>query len=127
MTVQAERSIPGVLGDIAGNVQHIIRGELRLAKAEISDDLQKVKRGALLIAIGALVGIGAIGVAFLAAVYALSLVLPPWAAALIVAAVAGGTAAALAMSGMKQMKDLGLPRTAATIQENVQWAKTHSR
>ena len=122
--MQGERSIADVIGDVVGNVQQIVRAEMRLARAELREDVIKVKRGATLVAAGALVGILAIGFVLLAAVYGLATVVAPWLAALIVAASAGLIAAACIVGGLKSFNDLGLPRTAATLEENIQWAKT---
>jgi len=122
-----ERSFAQVLGDIAVNVQQIVRAEIRLAKSELRDDVVKLKRGAMLIAIAGVAGVLGFAFLLLAAVYALSIVVPPWAAALIVAVAAGGAGAVGVNAGFRQMKDLGLPRTAETLQENVEWAKTRAR
>jgi uncharacterized membrane protein YqjE len=122
-----ERSIAEVLGNIVGNVQHIVRAEIRLAKAELREDAVRVKRGMSFLAIAGVIGLFALGFLFLAAVYALSMVVAPWLAALIVAVAIAVIAAALASAGLKSMKNLGLPRTAETIQENVQWLKTRAR
>jgi hypothetical protein len=124
MNGRGERSIAEVIGDVVGNVQQIVRAEMRLARAELREDAIRVKRGATLVAAGALVSVLAIGFVLLAAVYGLATVVAPWLAALIVAAAAGVLAAVCVMGGLKSFKDLGLPRTAATLEENIQWAKT---
>jgi uncharacterized membrane protein YqjE len=125
MSVTVDRPIAQVLSDIAGNVQHIVRAEMRLAKAELRQDVALVKRGALFIAVGAVTGI--LGLTFLcrAAVYALASTMPAWAAALIVAIVVSIIAAFFLLTARRQISGLGLPRTSATVQENVQWVKTH--
>jgi hypothetical protein len=130
MTLMAphdERSFGQVLGDIADNLQQIVRAEIRLARSELRDDVVLFKRGAILMAIGGLAGVLGLAFLLLALVYALATVMAPWAAALIVAAAAGLAAAIGVMAGLKSLKHLGLPRTAETIQENVQWAKTRAR
>ena len=81
----------------------------------------------MVISIGALVGALAAGFALLAVVYALAGQMEPWAAAAIVAAGAAVMAALFLAAGIKRMQQIGLPRTAATIQESVQWAKTRAR
>jgi uncharacterized membrane protein YqjE len=128
MSIQ-DRSIGDVLKDIVANVQHIIRAEVRLAKIETRDELLKFKRGVIFFAVAGLFGTLALGVLLLAAVYALSLVLPPWAAALVVAVVTGVIAAVCAGTGVKSLKQVTLPppKTVATIQENIQWAKTQTK
>ena len=82
----ADRSISAVLHDIVGNIQDIVRCEIRMAKTELTEEVGKSRSA------GMLVGIGALMLAFsalfllLAAVFALSLLVPEWAAALIVGA-----------------------------------------
>jgi uncharacterized membrane protein YqjE len=129
MAMSTDRSIADVLKDIVANVQHIIRAEVRLAKIEARDELTKMKRGALFFVIAGLLGTLAVGVALLAAVYGLSLVMPPWGAALVVAAVTAVVAAICAGTGVKSLKRVTLPppKTVATIQENIQWAKTQTK
>ena len=119
-----ERPISEVIGDIAANVQQIARAELRLAKAELLEDVALMRRGAVFMAIAAIAGALALGCLCLTAIYALALVIPPWAAALIVTAVMAVVAAVCIMSGRRHLAGLGMPRTAATVKENVQWAKT---
>jgi uncharacterized membrane protein YqjE len=129
MTLPSDRSIADVLRDIVANVQHIIRAEVRLAKIETRDELLKMKRSAMFFGAAGLLGTLAVGVLLLAAVYALALVMPSWAAALIVAVVTGIVAAICVGTGVKNLKQVTLPppKTVATIQENLQWAKTQTK
>lgn len=119
-----ERSITDVLQDILRNVQEIVRSEVRLAKSELGDELVKVKASAPLLVVGAVAALLAAFFLAWAAFYALSLIVPMWAAALIVAgvlAVVGGTALS---SGVKALQRVHPPQqTIASVKENVQWAK----
>jgi len=123
----ADRSMADVLGDIAGNLQHIVRAEVRLAKAELREDVAMARRSGILIAAGACAGIFAVGFILAALAYALATVMTPPLAALVVAGLAGVAAAICITAGKNQLKNIGLPRTAATIQENIQWAKTRGK
>ena len=73
--VRDDRSVVDVLNDIFGNLQDLVRSEIRLAKAEVSDEL----RGATSSALG--LGIAFLASAFtalfllLSGMYALSLVM----------------------------------------------------
>ena len=122
-----DRSIGEVVGDIAGNVKQIVRAEVRLAKAELREDVAALKSGVMVMSIGAITGALAVGCALLSAIYALTTVVAPWAAAAIVAGGAGLVALLFVMTGLKRMQTIGLSRTAATIQESVQWAKMRAR
>ena len=129
MAAEGDRSIASVLGDIVGNVQQIIRAEVRLAKIEVGEEIARAGRGGVIAAAGAVLCTMALGFMLLAAVYALALVWPAWAAALAVgagAAVIGGVCISAGLSRLKQVK-LAPPKTVATLQENIQWAKTRAR
>jgi len=118
------RSIPEILHDVLANIQDIVRAEVRLAKAELGDELSRARSGGLLIGVGAVAAIFSALFLLLACVYALSRVMPNWAAALIVAAVVGVAAAVTLGLGLKRFKTIqAAPKTAASLKENVRWAK----
>src|SRR6185503_16314534 len=94
-----DRSIGTVLSDIVGDLQQIVRAEVRLAKTEIREEVAKAKRGAAFMVAGGVAVTLAIGLLLISAVYALATIWPPWAAALGVAAAVGAIGIALAMSG----------------------------
>jgi uncharacterized membrane protein YqjE len=129
MALDNDRSIAAVIKDIVGNLQQIVRAEIRLAKAELRDEAAKAKRGVTLLAAGALLATLALGALLLAAIYGLSTTMPPWAAALVVGLATAIVGGLFASAGAKQLKQVTLPppKTAATIQENVQWAKTQAK
>jgi hypothetical protein len=57
-------------------------------------------------------------------VFALSLLVPEWAAALIVGAGVGAIAALFVGTGVKRFKAVrATPKTVASVKENVEWAK----
>ena len=118
------RSIPEILQDVLSNIQDIVRAEVRLAKAELGEELNRARSGGLLIGVGAVAAIFSALFLLLACVYALGLVMPNWAAALIVAAAVGVAAAVTLGLGLKRLKTIqAAPKTAASLKENVRWAK----
>ena len=118
------RSIPEILQDVLTNIQDIVRAEVRLAKAELGEELNAARSGGLLIGIGAVAAIFSTLFLLLACVYALARVVPDWAAALIVAAAVGIAAAVTLSLGLKRLKTIqAAPKTAASLKENVQWAR----
>ena len=126
--MKADRSISTVLGDIVDNVQDIVRSELRLAKTELTHEIGKAASAGVMLGIGALLLTFTAVFALLAIVYALSLVVPAWAAALIVAAGVGLIAAVCIGLGIKRIKTVrAAPRTTASLKENVEWAKQLTR
>jgi len=124
----ADRSISTVLHDIVGNVQDIIRSEVRLAKTEVTEELGKLGHASILLGVGALLLTFSALFLLLAIVYALSVVLPAWAAALIVGGGVGAIAALCCGLGLKKFKAVrAAPKTTASVKENVEWAKQLTR
>jgi uncharacterized membrane protein YqjE len=118
------RSISVVLQDIVGNIQDIVRAEVRLAKTEVGEQFDKARSASVLCGVGAITASFSALFLLLAGVYALSLVMPQWAAALIVAGVVGVVAAVMLVLGIKRFKTIhAAPKTAASLKENVQWAR----
>ena len=103
------RSISGILQDIIHNIQEIVRAEVRLAKREVLDEVTSAKRAWLLLAVGGLSAIFAVLFLLLGSVYALSTVMPKWAAAAIVAAGLATIAAGTLGAGFSRLKQLRLP------------------
>jgi uncharacterized membrane protein YqjE len=124
-----DRSIGAVLSDIVGDIQSIVRAEIRLATVEVREELAKARQGAAMLVAAGVVLVMASGLALLAAVYALAMVWPPWAAALAVAAAVAVAGGILAATGVNRMRDVNLrpQKTVDTVRENVQWAKTRTR
>src|SRR5881397_2857072 len=73
-----ERSFSSVLEDIVGNIQGIIRSEVRLAKAEVQEEAGKAGKAARLLGVGAVLAFYATGFLFLTCVYALETAVDPW-------------------------------------------------
>jgi uncharacterized membrane protein YqjE len=124
-----ERSIGSLVNDIVGNVQEIIRSEVRLAKAEVTEELTKARRAVIWLVAGAVLATMAFGFLLLTVVYVLAHFFQPWVAALIVALGSGAIGGALAAVGASQMKRVSLPppRTITSVQENLQWAKAQAK
>ena len=123
-TLSDGRSIFTVLQDIVSNIQDIVRLEVRLAKTEVREELAKVQSAGLLLGIGATAAIFSVLFILLGIVYALSRVVPDWAAALIVAIGVAVIAGVTLAAGMKRFKTVqAAPKTTASLKENVTWAK----
>jgi uncharacterized membrane protein YqjE len=124
-----ERSIASLLKDIVGNLQQIIRAEVRLAKVEVAGELTKARQAMVLLALGGLFGVLALALLLLGAVYLLAHVVQPWVSAVLVALGTGAIGGALAAVGARQLKRVSLPpaRTVTSVQENIQWAKAQAR
>ena len=119
-----ERSLVDLLNDILGNLHDIVRSELRLATAEVTDELRTTKSAALGLGIALLASAFAVLFLLLSAMYALTLVLTTWGAALVVAG-AVAMVSVVAFVGARRMRVRRniAPRTTASIKENLAWAK----
>jgi uncharacterized protein YoxC len=128
MNSNDERSVSDVLQDIFGNVQDIVRSEVRLARAEIKTEAQKTAKAGKSLVAGGILAFYAGGVLLLAAVYGLSNVLAPWLAALVVGAFVAVVAATLISIGRSHLRLVNKPeKTIKTMKEDVQWLRDQTR
>ena len=123
--MRGDRSVVDVLNDIFGNLQDIVRSEIRLAKAEAVEDLRGARSAALGFGIALLAAAFAGLFLLLSGMYALSLVMSTWGAALCVAVATGVFSAVAYLLAVRRIRTRAhvTPRTAASIKENVEWAK----
>jgi uncharacterized membrane protein YqjE len=127
MASESERSVSAVLQNIVRNIEHIIRAEIRLATAEVREEVGKAGRASKLLALGTVLALGAFGSLLLSCIYLLATLVALWLAALIVALGVGVVAAALIATGLKHLqqvntttrKTLASTKTVASIKENV--------
>jgi uncharacterized membrane protein YqjE len=124
-----DRSFSELLQGIIHNVQDIVRSEVRLAKTEIREEAIKAKASLLLLGAGAVTGLFAILFLLLMIVSALALIVPNWAAALIVAVALAVVAGVMLAGGVKSFQKLHPTpeRTVESIKENIQWAKQQTK
>ncbi len=126
---QNGRSMAEVLQDIVANIQEIVRSEFRLVKAEVQQETSKVARSGLPLIVGLLLGLYALGFILLAAVYALSIVVDAWLAALIVGVGVAVISSIMISIGRNRLRGVKVvpQKTIGTLKENVQWAKNQIR
>jgi uncharacterized membrane protein YqjE len=124
-----QRSVPEVLEDIASNLAQLVQAEFRLAKTELKEGAQKVAGPGATLSAGVALALYGLGFLLLAAVYAMSLVMAGWLAALIVGGVLTVAAAILIGAGRAKLKRANLTpdKTIRTLEEDVQWAKQQTK
>jgi len=93
----------------------LVRGELRLAQAEMKEKGRRYGKGGGLFGGAGVVGFLMLQALVATAIAALAVPLPVWAAALVVAAVLGVIAGVLALSGKKQVGRAAPPVPEQTI------------
>ena len=79
--------VTGLFRSLADDLSRLFSQEVQLAKAEVSVAVRDLKAGVVSLAIGLGVLLAGVGFLLLSAVYALSMVVEPWLAALIVGGV----------------------------------------
>ena len=99
-----KRSLFALLGDIPTMVTDLVQREIELVKTEVTEKLKALGKGSGLLAGAAVVALFMIGVLLTSAVLALSLVMPGWAAALVVAAFLLIVAVILGLIGYRILK-----------------------
>jgi uncharacterized membrane protein YqjE len=108
----------------------LVRKEIDLAKAELSQKGKVAGEGAGMFGGAAVVGLLAAGTLTVVILALLDKAMDLWVAALIVTVIYGAIAAVLAMRGKDRLKK-GMPpapeQTVETVKEDVQWAKSQAR
>ena len=125
MPQNTEPTFKQLFQDAFSSIREIIRSEVQLAKTETKEEVSKAGRAGAILGGGIVLTLYALGLALLAGVTALSLLVATWLAFLIVAVVVGIAAAFLIGSGRRKLQqvDLKPQRTVTTMKENLQWAK----
>ncbi|MGA5142655.1 phage holin family protein [Streptomyces azureus] len=93
----------------------LVRGEMRLAQAEMKEKGKRYGKGGGLFGGAGLVGFLTLQALVATAIAALAVPLPVWAAALIVTAVLGVITAVLALTGKKEVSQAAPPAPQQTI------------
>jgi MFS family permease len=125
-----DQSIGELVKDLAGETSTLVRQEIDLAKAEVTDRGKRLGKGAAILGAAALVGLLAGGALTACLIAALDLAMATWLAALIVTVVFAAIAAALAVTGRKRIQEAAPPvpeQAIDSVKEDVQWAKTRTR
>ena len=117
---KSDRSVVGLLSDLANETALLIRQEVALFKAELLEKLGRLGRGLGALAAGGLVAFSGWLMLLAAAVLGLSTVVAPWLAALIVGLVVLALGAALLFFGKRRLdaEALVLRRTLNSLRED---------
>jgi uncharacterized membrane protein YqjE len=123
-----DRGLGELVKDLASQTSTLVRQEIQLAQAEVTQKGKLAGKGAGMLAgagIAALLGLGALTALL---IIALDSFLPLGLAALIVTLLWFAVAAVLAVSGKKALESATppAPQTVETVKEDIQWAKTRT-
>lgn len=119
---RSDRSLSELVRDLMSQVSNMMRHEVGLVRAEMSEKASLAGSGVGLLAGALALGIPAIVILLLSAVAALSEVMEVWLAALIVGAVAAIVAAIMAAKGRSNLKgrNLAPDRTMDSLRSDAQ-------
>ncbi|MGF1645721.1 MAG: phage holin family protein [Kineosporiaceae bacterium] len=122
---QADESFGTLLKELAQDTSTLLKQEIALARAELTDKARVAGKGA-----GMLAGAAVFGLLMMIALTALLIIvldagLELWLAALVVTLLWAGVAVVLALAGRSQLKTAIPPtpeQTIETVKEDIQWA-----
>ena len=123
-----ERGIGELVKDLASQTSTLVRQEIQLAQAEVTQKGKVAGKGAGLLAGAAVFGLLALGALTAGLIALLDKAMATWVAALIVMALWAIVALVLAKAGQKSLQQATppVPQTVETVKEDIQWAKTQT-
>ena len=127
MATTDDRSVGELLKELSEQTSTLVRQELDLAKAEMSEKGKQAGLGAGMFGGAGIFGLLALIALTACLVMALDRVMVDWLAALVVAAGYAAIAGALALTGRNKVREAApaVPeQTRDTLKEDVEWAKT---
>ena len=123
-----DNSIGELLKQLSEQTSQLVKLELALLKAEVTEQGKQAGKGAGLFGGAGLLGLGAFGALTAFFILVLDTFMKAWLAALIVTIVYAAIAAVLALQGKKKIKEATPParQTIETVKEDAEWAKTRT-
>jgi hypothetical protein len=122
-----EQPMGELFKQLSDDVSPLVRQELRLAQAEMTEKGKKAGLGAGMFGGAGIIGLLALGAFTTCVIAALSTGMEVWIAALIVTVVYAALAGILALNAKHRVTEATPPvpeQTIETVKENAQWAKT---
>lgn len=122
---RSDRSLTGLLSELARETTTLVRKEIELAKTELSEKVGEATSGVAFLAVGGVIAFAGFLFVLLAATFALSQVLSPWLAAFIVGVVVLAIGLGLLWSGRSKLRaeNLQPQRTMESLREDRRWAR----
>ena len=124
-----ERGLGELVKELASQTSTLVRQEIQLAQAEVTQKGKLAGKGAGMLAgagVSALLGLGALTALL---IVALDSFMALWLATLIVTVLWLAIATALALAGKKALQSATppVPQTVETVKEDIEWAKTQTK
>jgi hypothetical protein len=127
---QADRPVGELLRDLSEQTTTLVKQELDLAKAELTQKGRQAGMGAGMFGGAGAVGFLALGALTACFIAALDTAMSLWLAALIVAAAYAAIAGVLALLGRNRVQEATPPvpeETVDSVKEGMQWAKSRAK
>jgi hypothetical protein len=123
--VKEERSLGDLFSDLASETGTLVRQEVALAQAELTQKATSVGKNVGYLVVGGAVAYAAALALIAAVIIGLSYFIPAWASALIVSVIVGVVAYLMISSALAALKktDLAPRETVETLKEDAQWLK----
>jgi hypothetical protein len=117
-----------LMSQLSAQVSRLVRDEMRLAQKEFQDSAKHAGLGVGLLSAAGLLAFFGVASLIAAAIAALALLLPVWAAALIVGAAVLSVSGIVALLSRKQAREVtpAAPQTVANVKKDVQQVKVAS-
>jgi hypothetical protein len=115
--------------ELSREISQLVRQEMALAKAEMTEKGKKAGLGAGMLSGAAVLGLAAVGGSMAFFILVLDSWMPAWLGALIVTLMYAAAGAVLAVRGKARISEATPPaptQTIESVKEDVQWAKTHA-
>jgi hypothetical protein len=129
-TSTRETSTRDLVQDLSRQTSTLIRQEMRLAQAELTEKGRHAGKGAGMFGGAGLVALYGVGALVAAAILGLATVLEPWIAAAAIGAGLLLVAGILALTGKKELDEVGPPKpeqTIESVQQDVETVKARAR
>jgi uncharacterized membrane protein YqjE len=123
-----EQSIGDLLKMLSQDTATLVRKEVELARAEVTEKGKRAGLGAGMFGGAGVAGLLALGSLTACLIALLATAMDVWIAALIVTVLWAAVAGVLALAGRKKVQEATPPveQTVETIKEDVEWAKTRT-
>jgi uncharacterized membrane protein YqjE len=123
-----DRSTGELLKQLSRETSTLVRQEMALARAELTEQGKKTGKGAGMLGGAGVAGLLTLGALSATVIAALAEGMDTWLAALIVTVIWAVVAGVLALQGRNKIKEATppAPQTVETLKEDVRWAKTRT-
>ena len=129
-TPEADKPLGELVQDLSRQTSTLIRQEMRLAQAELTEKGRHAGKGASMFGGAGLVALYGVGALVAAAILGLATVLEPWIAAAAIGIGLLVIAGVLALTGKKEIDEMGPPKpeqTLESVQRDVDTVKARAR